>query len=113
MTTWNSVMQWQQRRPRWKVLSWFCHHILTIRYLPIYLPFITYGHVVISDILIELKSKSVDDNIVIDEETLVTLIQHNFPQIKIGKYIWRTDHVLDGECSYDCCKVVFVFYLSL
>lgn len=35
-TGWNWAMQWQQRGPRWKVLSWFYHHILTIRLLSIY-----------------------------------------------------------------------------
>lgn len=23
-----------------------------------------------------------------------------------GEYIWRTDHGLDGKCSYNCCQVL-------
>lgn len=49
-TGWNSAMQWQQRGPRWKVLSWFYHHIRTIRLLSIYYKntLEDFGHVVIT-----------------------------------------------------------------
>lgn len=96
-------MQWQQRRPRWKVLSWFYHHMQTIRYL--------------TDIHLSEREGGgfwtcPDFNYL--DLAVISLIQHSFfPQIKTGKYFWRTNHGLDGECSYDCSKVVCGFYCSL
>ncbi|PWA30818.1 hypothetical protein CCH79_00017360, partial [Gambusia affinis] len=87
LTALQCVAGWQQRRPGWRVLNWFCLHMQTTR-LFMYFCF--------------SSCKGKNGNIChVKVETSLTVIH-----LYSGEYIWRTDNGLDGERGNNCCQVL-------